>query len=42
VNTLIVNQLGIVYQKDLGTDSATIASALTQFNPDSTWTKVDE
>ena len=42
VNTLIVNQLGIVYQKDLGADTAQIASAMSQFNPDSTWTKVEE
>ena len=37
VSTLIVNQLGIVYQKDLGPDTAKIALGMIQFNPDSTW-----
>jgi len=41
VSTFIVNQEGIVYQKDLGQDSAQIARNMTQFNPDSTWTKVE-
>jgi hypothetical protein len=41
VSTFIVNQLGIVYQKDLGPDSPQTARAMNQFNPDSTWTKVD-
>ncbi|MCX6628444.1 MAG: DUF2950 domain-containing protein [Candidatus Solibacter sp.] len=37
--TFLVNQQGIVYQKDLGADSAQIARTMTQFNPDSTWKK---
>ena len=40
VMTFIVNHDGVVYQKDLGPDSATIARAMKQFNPDSTWKKV--
>jgi hypothetical protein len=40
VMTFIVNQDGVVYQKDLGPNSAAIARAMTQFNPDSTWQKV--
>lgn len=40
VMTFIVNQDGVVYQKDLGPDSAAIARAMKEFNPDSTWTKV--
>jgi len=40
VMTFIVNQDGVVYQKDLGPNSASIARAMKAFNPDSTWTKV--
>lgn len=38
VMTFIVNQDGVVYQKDLGPDTATIARRMTEFNPDKTWT----
>jgi hypothetical protein len=41
VMTFIVNQDGIVYEKDLGTDTAKIAAAMTEYNPDNTWNKVD-
>ena len=41
VATFIVNHLGIVYQKDLGTDTDRIARAMNEFNPDSTWTKIE-
>ena len=40
VMTFIVNQDGVVYQKDLGQKSAAIARAMKQFNPDSTWKKI--
>ena len=40
VMTFIVNQDGVVYQKDLGPNSAAIARAIKEFNPDSTWKKV--
>jgi hypothetical protein len=40
VMTFIVNQRGIVYQKDLGEKTEEIAGAMTEYNPDSTWTKV--
>ena len=36
-SSFLVNQLGVVYQSDLGPDSARIARAMTQFNPDSKW-----
>ena len=39
VATFIVNQLGVVYQKDLGKDTAQIARAMNEFNPDNTWAK---
>ena len=37
----IVDQDGVVYQKDLGTDTDKIAGAMSEYNPDKTWTKVD-
>ena len=41
VMTFVVNQDGQVYQKDLGTRTEEIAQTLRQYNPDSTWKKVD-
>jgi hypothetical protein len=38
VMTFIVNHDGVVYQKDLGPDTAAAARAITRFDPDSTWT----
>jgi len=40
IMTFIVNQWGKVYQRNLGPDSATLAAALTEFDPDSDWTVV--
>ena len=39
VTTFIVNNEGVVYQKDLGTDTETIARTMETYNPDSTWKK---
>ena len=36
--TFIVNQDGAVYQKHLGPNSASIADAMTRFDPDASWT----
>jgi len=41
VMTFIVNQDGVVYEKDLGQDTAKTASAMTEFNPDNGWIKSD-
>jgi len=41
VMTFMVNQDGIVYQKDLGPDTAKIATAMTQYNPDSSWQQAE-
>ncbi len=38
VMTFIVNQRGKVYQKNLGPDTASIASSMTVYDPDPTWT----
>jgi Protein of unknown function (DUF2950) len=40
IQTLIVNHQGIVYEKDLGPRTATLARAVTRFNPDKTWKPV--
>ncbi len=42
IMTFIVNQRGIVYQKDLGPNTAKIASDMTNFNPADGWEKVDQ
>lgn len=39
VMTFIVNHDGVVYQKDLGKNTAVIAAAMTAFNPDPSWKK---
>ncbi len=40
VKTFIVGPLGIVYEKDLGEETAEIAKAMTAFDPDASWTPV--
>jgi hypothetical protein len=40
VMTFIVNHEGVVYQKDLSKDTAKTATAMTSFDPDKTWKKV--
>ena len=42
VMTLMINQDGVVVQKDLGPDTAKLASAMIEYNPDKTWDEVDE
>jgi hypothetical protein len=41
VMTFIVNQDGVVYEKDLGKDTEKIATAMKKFDPDKTWKKVE-
>src|SRR5262245_29513043 len=41
IMTFIVNQDGVVYQKDLGPKTAQAAGAIKAYNPDSTWTKAE-
>jgi len=41
IMTFIINQNGVVYQKDLGKDTSETASAMTEFDPDDTWTPVE-
>ncbi len=42
VMTFMINQDGIIVQKDLGSDTAKLASAIAEYNPDKTWQEVDE
>ncbi len=42
VKTFIVNNNGIVYQKDLGPDSLNIVKKMEIYNPDSTWRRTDD
>jgi hypothetical protein len=41
VQTFIVNQLGVVYAKDLGSDTDKLARAIAAFDPDASWKKLD-
>ena len=40
VMTFIINQDGVLLQKDLGPDTAQTAAAMTKFDPDASWTTV--
>jgi Protein of unknown function (DUF2950) len=41
VMTFIVDQSGTIYEKDLGPDTTKLAQAMTVYDPDSTWHKVE-
>jgi hypothetical protein len=40
--TFIVNHAGIVFQKDLGPNTAQLAERMTAFNPDKSWQAVTD
>jgi Protein of unknown function (DUF2950) len=42
VMTFLVNHQGNIYEKDLGPNTARIASGMTAFNPDNTWQRVTD
>ena len=42
IMTFIINQDHVLLQKDLGKTTAATAGAITEFNPDSSWSQVDE
>jgi len=42
VMTFIVNHEGVIYEKDLGEDTAERVAAMTEYNPDETWTRCEE
>jgi hypothetical protein len=41
IMTFVVNQQGVVFQKDLGKHTSAIASAAARYDPDDSWTPVD-
>ncbi len=41
VKTFLVNYEGVVYEKDLGPETSRLAEAMTAFDPDKSWTKVE-
>lgn len=42
VMTFVVNQDGVVYQKDLGKKTETLGKSMREYNPDSSWSKAEE
>jgi len=40
IKTFMVNQDGVIYEKDLGASTASIAQAMSAFDPDQTWRRV--
>ena len=42
VMTFIVSNLGKIYQKDLGAATGKLAARIREFNPDASWTRVDD
>lgn len=42
VKTFIVNHYGVVYEKDLGANTAKVAAATPEYNPDRSWEPVEE
>ncbi len=42
VMTFIVNEDGVVYEKDLGRKTDVLAKAMKEYNPDSSWRKDEE
>jgi hypothetical protein len=41
IMTFMVNQQGVLYEKDLGQDTASLAAAITKFDPDKSWNETD-
>jgi len=42
IMTFIVNQAGVIYEKNLGKNTVNIAKAMKKFNPDKTWREIKE
>ncbi|MGC1449884.1 MAG: DUF2950 family protein [Candidatus Sulfotelmatobacter sp.] len=40
VMTFLIDQNGVIYEKDLGPTTTDVATTVTTFNPDKTWTEV--
>ena len=42
VSTFVVNQAGVVYEKDFGPDTEKIVSGIKTFNPNDSWSVVED
>ena len=42
VKTFAVNQLGVIYETDLGPSTETIVKYIDRFNPDDSWEVVND
>jgi len=42
ITTFIMNHDGVVYQRDLGPQTETLAKAMTEFDPDPQWTRMTD
>ena len=42
VMTFMINQDGVIVQKDLGSDTAKVAAKIAEYNPDKSWDEVDD
>jgi len=42
ITTLLINQNGVMYEKNLGKDTIELAKAMSEFDPDKTWSPVSE
>jgi hypothetical protein len=42
VMTFIVNEDGVVYEKDLGKKTDVLAKAMKEYNPNSSWQETDD
>jgi hypothetical protein len=42
VMTFIVNHNGVIYQRDLGAQTAKVAGSMNSFDPSKGWTAVEE
>ena len=42
VMTFVVNQDGVVYQKDLGMKTESLGKAMHEYNPDSSWSTAEK
>jgi len=41
IMTFIINQNGVLYQKDIGKNTAEVATSMDTFDPENTWTQVE-
>ncbi len=42
IKSFLVNQQGIVFEKDLGAETEKLAAAMTEYDPDDSWSPVEE